>query len=61
MAAVLPPTFPAGVNSETVIEPLEETVAAPPVDATAFEPLCPSGTLSCRSGRVNVLDPSPEP
>ena len=47
--------------SATVIEPLEETVAAPPVDATAFEPLCPSGTLSCKSGSVNVLDPSPEP
>ena len=49
VAAVLPPTFPAGVSSAMVIEPLEETVAAPPVDATALLPLCPKGTLSCVS------------
>ena len=69
---VLPPTFPAGVIelilrfpagviAPIVIEPLAETVSAPPVEATAFELLTPSGTLSLKSGRLNVDEPSPAP
>ena len=58
---VLPPTLPAGVSCAIVIEPLDETVSAPPVEATALLPLTPRGTLSCKSGKLKVLEPSPAP
>ena len=54
---------PLGVSSSKAVASTggAETVSAPPVDATAFELLTPSGTLSLKSGRLNVDEPSPAP
>ena len=34
---------------------------APPVEAKALLPDFPTATLSCKSGKPKVLDPSPAP
>ena len=39
----------------------QATVFAPPVDAKALVPDLPSATLSCRSGSLKVVAPSPAP
>jgi len=46
---------------EPAIFPVLATVLAPPVDAKALLLDLPTGTLSHKSGTLNVLEPSPAP